>query len=150
MATKTLWDEIKTNLKEGFDFTVSKAEELTKMGTLKLEILGIKRKIEKVFTEIGGISYDYTTKNSKVSLTETESFVKLVAKVNKLKNELEEKETEFAQMNVEVKTKTTKKAQDIVDVDFVENPKSAPKRKAPAKKKTTVRKKVEPEIPKES
>ncbi|MFQ5710088.1 MAG: hypothetical protein ACE5HO_21755, partial [bacterium] len=52
-----LWEDITKTIREGVDTVVEKTEELTKIGRIKVDILNIKRKIEKQFTELGGKVY---------------------------------------------------------------------------------------------
>ena len=52
-----LWDDIAKNIREGIDTVVEKTEELTKMGKIKVDIINVKRNIEKNFSELGGRVY---------------------------------------------------------------------------------------------
>ena len=49
-----LWDDIARTIREGVDTVVEKTEELTRIGRIKVDILNIKRKVEKNFSELGG------------------------------------------------------------------------------------------------
>ena len=52
-----LWSKLKKDLTDNFQSLSRKTEELTRIGRLKLEIIAIKRDIEKSFIELGGRVY---------------------------------------------------------------------------------------------
>jgi len=43
-----LWDDIAKTIREGVDTVVEKTEKLTKIGKIKIDILNIKRNIDKI------------------------------------------------------------------------------------------------------
>ena len=49
----TLWDKLRAGLQTVSD----KTEEMTQIGRLKIEIIAVKRDIEKSFVELGGRVY---------------------------------------------------------------------------------------------
>ncbi len=53
-----LWEKIRKSVIDGVQIAAEKTEELTKLGKIKIEILNIKRKISKNFTELGSITYE--------------------------------------------------------------------------------------------
>ena len=46
-----LWEKVRKSVIDGVQIAAEKTEELTKLGKIKIEILNIKRKISKNFTE---------------------------------------------------------------------------------------------------
>ncbi len=56
-----LWDDIAKTIREGVDTVVEKTEELTKIGKIKIDILNIKRNVQKNFSELGGRVYHLIT-----------------------------------------------------------------------------------------
>lgn len=155
MSKQNLWEDIKKSLKEGVDFAINKTEEYTKVGKVKLDILGIKRRIERAFTELGGVSYHHTTSKKKTVLTNTKVFKEIVQKINELKVELEAKEKELdkikSEFNIADEPEVTFEEPitevNVEDVEFEETVEEKPKKKAapkrkPAAKKTTTTKKT--------
>lgn len=52
------WEKIKKSLREGVQLSVEKIDEYTKIGKLKIDELGAKRKIDKNFSDIGERVFD--------------------------------------------------------------------------------------------
>ncbi len=148
MSKQNLWEDIKKSLKEGVDFAINKTEEYTKVGKIKLDVLGIKRRIERAFTELGGISYHHSTSNKKTVLTNTKVFKEIISKINELKVELEEKEKELekikAEFNIvddpEVTFEEPITEVKVEDVEFEETVEEKPKKKAAPKRKPAAKK----------
>lgn len=148
MSEQNLWEDIKKSLKEGVDFALNKTEEYTKVGKIRLDILGIKRRIERAFTELGGISYHHSTSKKKTVLTNTKAFKETIAKIEELKVELEKKEKELnkikSEFNVvddsEVTFEELVKEAKVEDVEFEETLEEKPKKKTTPKENTAFRK----------
>ena len=101
----TLFEDIRDGIRDGIELFVDKTEEYTKIGKLKVDILGIKRNIEKLFSELGGRTYELLSNDEKSDVaadSEVERLVqnlkeqeeKLDAKKNEIKIVKEEKEKE--------------------------------------------------------
>jgi hypothetical protein len=57
MNRDDLWSQIRQGLKDGIQYTVQKTEELTRIGRLKLEIASQKRRLARLFGELGARTY---------------------------------------------------------------------------------------------
>jgi hypothetical protein len=55
---ETTWHKIKKGVSDGFKNLSDKTGEMTKIGRLKIEIIAVKRDIEKAFIELGGRVYE--------------------------------------------------------------------------------------------
>jgi len=89
---ETLWHKVK----KGFILAVEKSDELTRMGKLKMDIVGTHRNIKKNFEELGGRIYELTkTGRRKKSVTEDEGVSKLMKNIKKLEKELTQKEKQL-------------------------------------------------------
>jgi hypothetical protein len=53
----TTWKKIKKGMSDGFQNLSDKTDEMTQIGRLKIEIIALKRDIEKAFIELGGRVY---------------------------------------------------------------------------------------------
>ncbi|MFA4838209.1 MAG: hypothetical protein WC703_01865 [Candidatus Neomarinimicrobiota bacterium] len=98
----SLWNDIKKNLGDwatkaadkATEFSreaADKAEELTKLGKVKLDIFQINREIEKQFTKLGGIVYDMVSEKKK-NIESGESVIASVEEIRNLEKRLREKE----------------------------------------------------------
>lgn len=100
----SLWDDIAKTIREGVDTVVEKTEEYTRIGRIKVDILNIKRNIEKNFTELGGKVYHLTVEEKKTQIASDKEIKEIIECVKLLEKELEEKNKELEK----VKTKEGK------------------------------------------
>ncbi len=98
-----LWDDIAKTIREGVDTVVGKTEELTKIGKTKVEILNIKRQVEKNFAELGGKVYNMIVEEKKSQIAGNKDVKDIIERVKALEVQLGEKNAELEQ----VKTKET-------------------------------------------
>jgi len=52
-----LWNDVKNWLTDATKSAIKDAEDLTRKGKLKFEMLNLNRKLEKTFAELGGVVY---------------------------------------------------------------------------------------------
>jgi len=91
----SLWDDIAKTIREGVDTVVEKTEEFTRIGRIKVDILNIKRNIEKNFTELGGKVYHLIVEEKKSQITSDKEIKEIIDCVKLLEKELEEKNKEL-------------------------------------------------------
>lgn len=140
-----LWDDIAKTIREGVDTVVEKAEELTKIGKIKVDILNIKRNVEKKFSELGGRVYHLIAKEKKTGVSNDKEVKELIECVKILEKDLDEKKLELEKVKskqgpsngakstpkTQAKAKSTKKS---VRKPSAVKKSAAPKPKAQAKK----------------
>jgi len=73
---------------DGYNNISDKAEEVTKIGRIKIEIIATKRDIEKLFVELGGRFYN-NFDSKKNELFKDEEILKLIEKVKEKESELD-------------------------------------------------------------
>ena len=86
------WDRLKTNLRAGMKIVSKKADELTRIGRLKLEIVAVKRDIEKGFIELGGRIYHKVDQEQKYDVKGDQEVMDLVTKIRGYEDRMEELE----------------------------------------------------------
>ena len=86
-----VWQKIRSGLTDGFHSLSEKTGEMTKIGRLKLEIIAIKRDIEKAFIELGGRVYHGFRDKSILDDLDIKDFVKGIKKKETKLKTLEEK-----------------------------------------------------------
>ena len=91
----TLFEDIKNGIRDGIELVVDKTEEYSKIGKLKVDILGIKRNIEKLFSELGGQTYELLSKEEKVDLAGDEEIKRLVDDLKAQEEKLDAKKNEI-------------------------------------------------------
>jgi len=146
-----LWDDIARTIREGVDTVVEKTEELTRIGRIKVDILNIKRNVEKNFSELGGRVYQLISKEKNAAISTDKEAKEIIECIKILEKELDDKKSELAKVKSKSKPKpkqsgsskaksatmtqakkaTTKKA---TPKAASSNKTSSPKAKNPAKK----------------
>jgi len=101
----SLFEDITKGIKEGITVVADKTDEYTKIGRLKVEILGVKRNIEKKFTELGGRVYHAVAVDKVANVGEDAQVKLLVSQIGNLEQKLNDKNAEIE------KVKTTKEAE---------------------------------------
>lgn len=109
-----LWDDIARTIREGVDTVVEKTEELTKIGKIKVDIINIKRNVEKNFSELGGKVYHLIVEESKTKVAAQKEVKEIIECVKILEQELQEKNLELKKIkskeNGQAKSETAAKA----------------------------------------
>lgn len=95
---ETLWDRVKKTVLDGAAYAAEKTEELTKLSKMKIEILNIKYKISKSFTELGGLAYDCFKSGKSEEILQSNEIKSIVGNIQKLEKDLDEKEKLFEEM----------------------------------------------------
>lgn len=144
-----LWDDIARTIREGVDTVVEKTEELTRIGRIKVDILNIKRNVEKNFSELGGRVYQLISKEKNAAISTDKEAKEIIECIKILEKELDDKKSELAKVKskpkpkqsgsskaksatmTQVKKASTKKA---TRKAASSNKTSSPKAKTPAKK----------------
>jgi len=139
-----LWDDIAKTIREGVDTVVEKTEELTRIGRIKVDIINIKRNVEKNFSELGGRVYQLISKEKKTAISTDKEAKEIIECIKILEKELDDKKSELAKVkskksgNSESKStktqarKTTTKKSTAKSASS--NKSSSPKAKTQAKK----------------
>ena len=97
----TLFEDIRNGIRDGIELVVDKTEEYSKIGKLQIDILGIKRSIEKSFSELGGQAYELLSNDPKAVVADDEQVVRIVAELKELEEKLDEKKNEIKHVKEE-------------------------------------------------
>lgn len=96
-----LFDEVKKNLKEWGSIAADKAEELTKVGRLKIDILSLNREIEKNFVELGGKVYELIYKEDQGRIKGNDEVKKIIQRIASFEETREGKMKEIENLGSE-------------------------------------------------
>jgi len=97
----SLWEDIRDGIRDGIELVVDKTEEYSKIGKIKVDIIGIKRNIEKGFSELGGRTYEILKENKKKNVGSDEDVKRLVDELMELEKSLDEKKNEIIKVREE-------------------------------------------------
>ncbi|MEO0093517.1 MAG: hypothetical protein ABIK93_09515 [candidate division WOR-3 bacterium] len=92
---KSLWDDVKNWLSDATKVALKEAEDLTRKGKLKVEILNLKRRIEKKLAELGGWVYHHYRKAEDFELTQNEKVKNYIKEIHQLELALKRKQKEL-------------------------------------------------------
>ena len=93
-----LWDDIAKTIRDGVDTVVEKTEELTRIGRIKVDILNIKRNVEKNFSELGGRVYQLISKEKNAAISTDKEAKEIIECIKILEKELDDKKSELAKV----------------------------------------------------
>lgn len=104
----TLWDDIAKTIKDGVTTVAEKTEELTKIGKIKVDIIGIKRNVEKNFAELGGKVYHLIVEEKESEIASHKEVQEIINRIKDLEKKLQQKNEELEKVKTkeEVKGKT--------------------------------------------
>lgn len=97
----SLWEDIRDGIRDGIELVVDKTEEYSKIGKIKVDIIGIKRNIEKGFSELGGRAYEILKENKKKNVGSDADVKRLVDELMELEKSLDEKKNEIIKVREE-------------------------------------------------
>ncbi|MCH7679044.1 hypothetical protein IID10_06700 [candidate division KSB1 bacterium] len=142
-----LWDDIARTIREGVDTVVEKTEELTRIGRIKVDILNIKRNVEKNFSELGGRVYQLISKEKNAAISTDKEAKEIIECIKILEKELDDKKSELAKVKSKPKQSGSSKEKSATMTQAKKastkeatrkaassNKTSSPKAKTPAKK----------------
>jgi hypothetical protein len=92
---KTLWDDVKTWVSDATKVAIKEAEDLTRKGKLKMEMLAISRRIEKKMAELGGLVYHTLSRAETSDLAQNEKVKNYFKEIRKMELEMKRKQKEW-------------------------------------------------------
>jgi hypothetical protein len=88
----TLLEKIKKGLISGFHTASDITSEYTKIGRIKIDIVGIKKEIEEKMLELGGRIYENYTNTKSINFKNKEQIIKILNDISSLEIELKKSE----------------------------------------------------------
>ena len=95
----SLFEDMRDGVKDGVSLIVKKTEEWTKKGKLNIDLIGIRREIEQLFSELGGRTFELITKESGADIAADSEVSQYVQRLKELETRLEAKKMEIARVN---------------------------------------------------
>lgn len=87
----SLWDDVRAWLSDATKSAVKEAEDLSRRGRLKLDMMNLNRQLERAFADLGGLTYELLTKKRVTDLSSDENVVKHLERIKGLEQELKRK-----------------------------------------------------------
>ncbi len=146
----SLWEDIKNKLIKSLSIAVDKTEEYSLIGKAKVDILNIKKNIDKTHRLLGEEVYPAIVKDQASALAQNKKVKNLLQKIDELKKSLSAKEKEIEAIKKEAaakgknrkKTDQTEKNEPVKkETERKETPKARGTEKKPAQKSQSTTKK---------
>lgn len=107
----SFWENLSNVFKKGVSVVAKKTDEYTKIGKIKVDIIGVKRDIDKQFTELGGKVYHLIVEENNSRVASNQEVKDIIDKVKQLNVTLEEKKEELDRVREEY-------GADVHDADY--------------------------------
>lgn len=93
-----LWDDVRSWLSDATRSAVKEAEDLTRRGRLKFEMMNLNRQLERAFADLGGRAYELLAKRRVADLGSDEEVVRHLERIKGLEQELKRKERAYERL----------------------------------------------------
>ena len=97
MSSK-LWEDVKKGLKETVSYAAEKTEELTTIGRIKMDVVGLKRTMESKHKELGKLVYAKFTQGKEFTTKNNEEAREILKTLTALEKDVKKKEAELAEV----------------------------------------------------
>ncbi len=94
----SLWEKIKKGLLEGLQAATDMTTEYTRMGRIKIDVLGLEKEIEEKLIELGGRVYHNAVEKNIFTIKTDKEIQQLLAQIKELEEELKEYEEELKRL----------------------------------------------------
>jgi hypothetical protein len=91
----TLWDDVRGWLTDATRSAIREAEDLSRRGRLKFDILNLSRRIEKRMAKLGGLVYSRALANPDVPVSLDDDAKNVLQEIARLETELTVKKREY-------------------------------------------------------
>jgi len=98
MAKKNIegmWDDVRLWLTDATRTALKEAEDLTRHGRLKMDLMRTSREIEKKMADLGAKVYSRLSRNPDVPVVADEELKRLMQEIAKLESELASSQQEY-------------------------------------------------------
>jgi len=97
----SLWEHLKKGLMEGIQSATDKTSEYTKIGRIKIDVLGVKKEIEEKLLELGGRLYHLIVEEKSYDIKKDKHIMQLIEQVKELEEELQNYSDELKRIKID-------------------------------------------------
>lgn len=91
----TLWEDVRDWLADATRTAIQEAEDLSRRGRLKVQLMNLNRKIEKELAELGGVAYHHLNAATDQPFAQDERVGSIVERIRKLESERKLRQQEY-------------------------------------------------------
>jgi len=92
---QSFWESVKIGFKDGIHVAAEKTEEITRVGRIKLDIIGLDRRIDSLYNELGKIVYNLIEEEQAEKLHTHPQLQSKLSEISQLNKELKAKQDEL-------------------------------------------------------
>lgn len=100
------WDDLSSFFKKSVSVVAQKTDEYTKIGKIKVDIISVKREIDKQHTALGKKVYQLIVEENNTRVAANEETKEIIAKIKELNEKLTLKKEELETVRQEYAEKT--------------------------------------------
>lgn len=109
----SFWDDLVNFFKKGVSTVAKKTDEYTKIGKIKVDIIGIKREVDKKLSDLGGRTYQLIVEENNTKIASNEDVKTILDNIKDLNQKLDDKKDELQQVREEYARETGQRPEDI-------------------------------------
>lgn len=91
----TLWEDVRDWLADATRTAIQEAEDLSRRGRLKVELMNLNRKIEKQLAELGGVAYHHLNSATDQPFAQDERVRSIVERIRELESDRARRQQEY-------------------------------------------------------
>lgn len=96
-----VWDKVRKGVVDSYHFAAEKTDMYSKIGNRRLHIVGINRRVDRAYSEMGERAYSLISGGKGAEIQEDASMKELVERIRLAEEELAGKEAEIEAIRVE-------------------------------------------------
>ncbi len=116
----SFWEDLSRVFKKSVSVVAKKTDEYTKIGKIKVDIIGIKRDIDKQFNSLGANVYRLIVEESNTRVASNEEVKEILDKLKELNKTLNEKKEQLEKIREQYAEETGQEVEDI-DVEEIKD-----------------------------
>lgn len=90
-----LWENIKKNLYETSEVIADKVDEYSRIGRIRIDLMNIKRRLVRRFTELGAMTFEQLEDDQKHDLRDDPDVRNLINEIKEIQKELAAKKQQL-------------------------------------------------------
>jgi len=120
-----MWERVIKNFKQGATASAEKIEFYAKLGKIKIDVISVKRKMDALFSELGGEAFTYIAKHQSSELAKELKVKDLIRQIKDQEDELKAMETKIAELKERTPDIEMRRSDDITGDAASENTKQS-------------------------
>lgn len=109
----TLWDKVRRGVADGYQFAADKTDLYARIASRRVSILGINRKIDRSYTELGEKVYNLLAADESAPVASDPAVKELASRIRAGEEDLTRKEAEIEEIRHEYRTRMDAQKEEV-------------------------------------